>query len=71
MRLTRAPLTSVRRALRRIRFFACGVLSIFVLEFRYLKRRTHAEYPLKERPLTVPKRFVNLILPHYRWHFGQ
>jgi hypothetical protein len=71
MRLTRAPFTSVRRALRRIRFFACGVLAIFVLEFPYLKRHTHAVHALKERPLTLPNRFVNLILPHYRWHFGQ
>jgi len=57
--------------LRRIRFFACGVLAIFVLEFQYLKRRAHAVRPLKERPLTLPKRFVNLIMPPYRWHFGQ
>src|SRR3546814_13398700 len=28
MRLTRAPLTSARRSLRRMRFFACGVFAI-------------------------------------------
>jgi len=46
-------------------------LAIFVLEFQYLKKRAHAARLLKERPLTLPKRFVNLIMPPYRWHFGQ
>jgi hypothetical protein len=56
----------VRRALRRIRFFACGVLAIFILEFRYLRRRIYVTRPLKKRPLTLPNRFVNLEMPHYR-----
>ena len=30
MRLTRAPLMSARRALRRMRFFACGVFAILL-----------------------------------------
>ena len=34
MRPTRAPLTSVRRALRRMRFLACGVLAIWVFRSR-------------------------------------
>ena len=53
MRLTRAPLISARLALRRMRFFACGVFAIFECLVTEMKRARPRTAPAQAAPSTL------------------
>src|SRR5512139_1958912 len=59
MRLTRAPLISARRSLRRIRFFACGVFAILVPLEDEMKRARQTTAPAQARSLRTRAPEVN------------